>query len=436
VIVDAAWLARSAGGVLAAGDPRAIAPGEICVDTRLLEPGDVFVALPGTRSHGDAHIDEAIRRGAAGVIATAAALRRCSPGLIRIAVTDSRAALRNLARARRREFTGPAIAVTGSIGKTTTVAILEALLAAGRPTHATRGGFNTHLGVAATIAGLPPRARALVVELSMQSAGHIAAKAALMRPTAAVITNIAPVHLETTGSLAQIARNKAELLTALSPGDLCVVPSRAPELEPHLRSDLRVVRHGPGGDVTLRRYAGSIAEIEHAGGCVAVATSLSQAHNLDNLVAAVALLAGLGLPVPREVDARLPPLRWQPARLGELELVLDCFNSSPDALTAALEAFAGEPATRRVAVLGTFAELGPATRGHHRRAGVIAARLGVEIMIAVGEDAGQLLERYSGEGYAVRTPEQARDLLATVGRPGDRILVKGARGAQLERIAA
>ncbi len=436
MITDAAWLARAAGGRLLLGDPRAVAPGEVCVDTRLLNAGDVFLALPGSRTHGGAHIRDALDRGAAGVIADLARLDGVPDAVIGIAVEDPRAALDGLARARRREFAGPAIGVTGSIGKTTTVAILQALLASSRPTHATHGGFNTHLGVAATIAGLPAGAQALVVELSMQSAGHIAAKAALMLPTAAVITNIAPVHLETAGTLAQIARNKAELLASLAPGDLCVVPTRAPELEPHLRSDLRAIRHGPGGDVSLRRYANPIAEVTHPGGRARIATSLAQRHNLDNLVAAVALLVGLGLPVPSEVDARLPPLRWQTVRRGELELVLDCFNSSPDALIAALEAFAGEPASRRLAVVGTFAELGAATRRHHRNAGAAAAALGVDVMIAVGDGAGELLERYSGESYAVGTPEEARDLLATVGRPGDRVLVKGARVAELERIAA
>ena len=196
-----------------------------------------------------------------------------------------------------------------------------------------------------------------------------------MRPTAAVITNIAPVHLETAGSLAQIARNKAELLDLARPRR--PVRGAGPGPRARARTCARTcasIRHGPGGDVSLRALRQTRSPRSNAsGGRRRSPRRCRSAHNLDNLVAAVALLVGLGLPVPSEVDARLPPLRWQTVRLGELELVLDCFNSSPDALIAALEAFAGEPASRRLAVLGTFAELGAATRRHHRSAGAAAA---------------------------------------------------------------
>lgn len=433
---DATWLATVANGRLISRGRRAVARGQVCVDSRLLRSGDVFVALPGSRTHGREFIADAIKRGADGVIAEASQLEQAGRVAVAVAVEDPREALRSIARARRQEFAGHAIAITGSSGKTTTTEMVASLLNPLLAVHATRDGFNTHLGVAATIAGLPDRARALVVELSMQARGHIAEKAALLKPTAAVITNIAPVHLQTAGSLADVARNKAELLAALPPGAPCIVPAEEPLLEPYLRNDLMTIRHGRGGDFQLLSVVDGVASIDCAGTTIAVRLGFSQPHNLGNLVAAVALVSALGMRLPREPDIGLPPLRWQLGRLGKAEIVLDCFNNSPQALRAALEAFASEPARRRLVVLGAFEELGREARRYHRTAGAEAARLGIDAIIAVADAARQYLDGYPGESYLVDTPEQARVLLGRIARDGDRVLVKGARRTQLEKIAA
>ena len=205
---DTAWLTAAAKGRLLSGDLGAVPRGEVCVDTRLLHRGDVFLALPGTQVDGRAFIADAVGLGADGVIAQAEQLVRLGPGAIAIAVDDPLHALWSIARAQRREFHGHAIAVTGSSGKTSTTAIVASLLASATPTHATRDGFNTHQGVAATLARLPDGMGALVLELAMQARGQIAEKAALLRPTAALITNIGPVHLETAGSLAMSPATK------------------------------------------------------------------------------------------------------------------------------------------------------------------------------------------------------------------------------------
>ena len=433
---DTAWLTAAAKGRLLSGDLGAVPRGEVCVDTRLLHRGDVFLALPGTQVDGRAFIADAVGLGADGVIAQAEQLVRLGPGAIAIAVDDPLHALWSIARAQRREFHGHAIAVTGSSGKTSTTAIVASLLASATPTHATRDGFNTHQGVAATLARLPDGMGALVLELAMQARGQIAEKAALLRPTAALITNIGPVHLETAGSLADVARNKAEVIAALPARATCVVPAGERLLEPYLRSDLRVVRHGPGGDVFLRNFTAGVAEIDCGGELLTIETEFSQPHNLTNLIASVALTEALGIRTPSRLAVKAPPLRWQRASIGEIELVLDCFNNSPGALRAALEAFAAEPARRRFAVLGGFGELGEATAAYHRAAGAQAARFGIDAMIVVGRPAREYLAGYGGESYAVQTPEQARSLVCALAHPGDRVLVKGSRHAQLERILA
>lgn len=433
---DATWLAAAANGRLISRDAKAVARGQVCVDTRLLRGGDVFVALPGSRTHGREFIADAIELGADAIIAEESQLEGTEGAKIAVAVEDPRDALRSIAQVKRQEFDGHVIAITGSCGKTSTTEMVASLLNPLVATHATRDGFNTHLGVAATIAGLPDRRRALVVELSMQARGHIAEKAALLKPTAGVITNIAPVHLDSTGSLAEVANNKAELLAALPRGAPCVVPAEEPLLARYLRDDLTTISHGPGGDVRLLSFVEGVASIDCAGETITIRSGFSQAHNLCNLVAAVALLTGLGMRPPRELEIGLPPLRWQLMRLGDVELVLDCFNSSPHALHAALEAFTSEPASRRLVVLGAFEELGPTARQYHYAAGAEAARLGIDIIIAVEDAAREFLHGYAGESYSVDTPEEARALLGRIARRGDRVLVKGARRAELEKIAA
>lgn len=444
--LDAEQLATAAGGVLRSEDASARARGQLCVDTRLLAPGDVFLALPGSRTDGSRFIADALSKGADGVIATAADLPRppaSDASQISIAVDDPLRALNALARAHRRSLAGHVIGVTGSVGKTSTVEMLAAALRTSLPTHATHRGFNTHRGVAATIAGAPEDCEALVVELSMQARGHIAEKAALLEPTAALVTNIAPVHLQTAGTIAEIARNKAELIEQLPAGAPCVLPADEPLLEPYVRPDLVTLRHGPGGDVSLRAFTDGVAEIDCGDSVARVSSGLPQPHNLRNLVAAVAMLHALGLPAPSELELTLSPLRWQRVWLGGIELILDCENSNPMALRAALASFASEPAGRRLAVLGELAELGDATPRFHCQAGALAARLGIDVMIVVGAGSPEYLRGYReapvngsrGEAHAVETPEEARALLEAIGRPGDRALVKGSRTAELERIA-
>ncbi len=166
-----------------------------------------------------------------------------------------------------------------------------------------------------------------------------------------------------------------------------------------------------------------------------VRTAASQPHNLRNVAATVALLRALGAPVPDEITAPLPPFRWQPGRIGEVELVLDCANSSPPALAAALASFAAEPAAgRRIAVLGLMADLGDAARPLHREAGEQARELGIDVLVAVGDAALGYLDGFGPGGRAVADPRAARRLLEAEGRPGDRALVKASRAAALTTI--
>ena len=405
----------------------------ISTDTRRLRPGDVFLALHGQRYDGAAFIPEAVARGAAGIVARPQDLDglELPAGLAVVAVDDPRAALIELARARRDELTGTVVGVTGSMGKTTTCGLIADALGA----HATEDGRNTHEGVAATMAGAPPGGGTIVVELGMRARGQIAWQAELVRPTMGLITGIGAAHVGLLGSVEGVAAAKAELIAALPAGGTLVVPAREPLLDRFLRDDLSTVTHGPGGDVEAIGVEGDVAVLRVGRETVRVRTRATQPHNLANVAAAVALLRAAGAPVPDELRAPLPPFRWQPGRIGEVELVLDCANSSPPALEAALRSFAAEPAAgRRIAVLGLMADLGEHSDALHRAAGEQARRLGIDELVAVGGGAAGYLDGFGSAGRTVADPRAARRLLADEGRPGDRALVKASRAAALTTI--
>ncbi len=435
---QAGWIAGATGGTLITTDPLAIAAGDVCTDTRLLAPGDVYLALPGEQVEGGRFVGDALERGAGGVIAAPAFLEGVDTGTaFAVAVQDPQAALRELAHAWRVELDCRfAIGVTGAAGKTTTKDLLTAMLRPLMPVHSTRHGFNTHQGVAATLAAAPVGTRALVVEVAMRRRGDIATKAAMLRPTAGLITNVGPEHLETAGTVADVARNKAELLEALPPGAPCVIPAEEPLLERHVRSDLRTVRHGDGGDVFLKSFRDGIAEMDCRGETLRLHAGLDQPHNLENVVAATAMAWALGIRPQGRLDASFTPLRWQLERIGAVEVILDCAKTSPLALRRALETFAAEPAEgRRIAVLGELPELGEHAAFYHAEAGRQLRRV-VDVLITVGEPARAFLTGYAGEHYAVASPAEARALLYAMGAQGDRALVKGRQRDKLERILA
>lgn len=432
-----ARVATTVGGTVAGGHPNAVLDGRLSVDTRLLEPGALFLGLPGEHVDGGGFLRDALRAGAAGLIALPEHLDALDPSTPAVAVEDPHAALRSYARAWRDQLDCEAIGVTGAAGKTTTTDILAALLRRRTRVHATRHGFNTTQGVAATVAGARRDVEALVVEVAMHRRGDIATGAGLLAPTAAIVTNIGPEHLETAGTVADVARNKAELIAALPPGAPCVVPAGEPLLEPHLRADLRTVTHGEGGDVSLHSLRDGVAVIDCAGERVTLELDYSQPHRLRDTVAAVALARALGHVPDGRLHVEFSPLRWQPASLGEVELVLDCAKTSPLALASALADFAAEPASgRRIAVLGPFPDLGAEGPRYHHEAGALAARLGFDLLIAVGAGAEGFLSGFAGPARVVADPAEARALLIELGRPGDRALVKGPQRGALERIVA
>jgi UDP-N-acetylmuramoyl-tripeptide--D-alanyl-D-alanine ligase len=239
------------------------------------------------------------------------------------------------------------------------------------------------------------------------------------------------------GTGERVAAAKAELIRDLPSGAACVVPASEPLLGSHLREDLDTWTFGPGGHVQLLAMEGPRAEIEARGERIELDLPYREPYNLLNTLAAVAAARALGLRIGGEVEVQFSSLRGEIVELpGGVVVVNDCYNANPMSMRAALDHLAESPAERRIAVLGTMAELGEGSVGYHREIGERAAAVGIDVLVTVGDAALAYADDFDGETHPVATPEEAGALLEEVARPGDRVLVKGSRSVGLERVLA
>jgi UDP-N-acetylmuramoyl-tripeptide--D-alanyl-D-alanine ligase len=447
---SAGRVAAAAGGELAAGDPERAGPERAAIDSRVVEPGDLFVGLPGAAADGGAFAAAALEAGAWGAIvgrehrdpalaATEESVGHsaCTNAAV-IVVDEPLVALHGLAREWRRELGARVFAVTGSTGKTSTKDILAALLRPRLKVHASRENWNTEIGLPLTILEAGRGTEALVLEMAMRGEGQIAELVAIAEPDVGVIVNVGPVHLELLGTVERVAAAKAELIRDLRTGAACVVPASEPLLERHLRNtELDTWTFGPGGAVRLLSFDDGHAEIEARDETIELELGYSEPFNLLNTLAAVAAARALDVPVGGAVGVRFSSLRGEVVELaGGVTVVNDCYNANPMSMRAALDHLGASSAARRIAVLGSMAELGADSVAYHREIGAHAAALGIDVLVPVGEEALAYTDSFPGETHPVDSPEEAGALLEELARPGDRVLIKGSRSVGLERVLA
>jgi UDP-N-acetylmuramoyl-tripeptide--D-alanyl-D-alanine ligase len=439
---NAERIAREAGAELVRGADEG--PARVVIDSRALEPGDLFVALPGERVDGGRFAADALRAGAWGVLAAPGWARDAAGanGGAVLAANHPAAALGDLARAWRRELGADVIAVTGSVGKTSTKDVTAALIAPHRSVVASRENFNTEIGLPLELLAAPPDTEVLVLELAMRGFGQIAQLTAICEPDVGVITNIGPVHLQQMGSLEGVARAKAELLVGMRDGAVAVIPVDEPLLDPYLRPELDVVTFGPGGDVDYAGVALGDAgperyQVRARDDGFSLELPYDSRHNLRNTLAAVAAAQAVGVRPEGRVDVRFGALRGERLALpGGGAVINDCYNANPLSMRAALDELAmQDPAGRRVAVLGDMLELGTDERRHHEEIGAYAAASEVELLVAVGPRSTAMLDTFGGEARAVPDAAAAAELVPDLVRSGDVVLVKASRGVGLEVVA-
>ena len=443
-------LVRLTGGRLLARSERRVVGA--AVDSRLVAPGQLFVALPGERTDGHLHIDDAIGRGAAAVIVTRGVEDPAAFGdLTIIRVADGLAALGAVAAGWRQRFDPLVVGITGSIAKTSTKEAVATVLGGSMRTLKTEGNQNNEVGLPLTLLRLGPDDEAAVLEMGMYVTGEIADLAAMARPSIGVVTAVQAVHLSRIGTLEAVERAKGELLEALPPNGTAVLNADDPIVTTmDRRTVAHVVRYGfddaadvRAGDLISGGTDGMSFRLRTpAGERRSVAIPALGRLSVHNAAAA----AAVGLAADLELDAIVTalaggwgaPHRIELVRLRGVTVIDDSYNASPGSVTAALELLAGLPG-RRVAVLGEMLELGDAHEEGHRAVGDAAGAI-VDLLIVVGSGAGGIAAGAidagldAGRIHLVLDAEAALDAIRPRLRDGDSVLVKASRGIELDRV--
>ena len=446
--ITASEVLKACGGEVLSGDLGTKITG-VSTDTRTLKPGDLFFALTGESSDGHKFLADAFARGASGVVVS----RKVETNRLAIRVGDTLTALGDLAAYYRAKFAPTVVAVTGSVGKTTTKEMIAAVAAAKGQVLKNAGNFNNEIGLPLTLFELARKHRTAVVEMAMRGPGQIAYLARIARPSIGVITNIHMAHIELLGSIDAIAAAKGELLDFL-PADGAAILNADDAYFDYLssRSKARVISFGESARADVRATSAGLDSkgccsfrVTTPSGCFDVRVPVPGEHNIKDALAAIAVGEVLDIPheAMREALAKfVPPEKRSnviPARRGFV-IIDDTYNAGPASMHSALKTLAMMEGGRKIAVLGDMLELGEHAVESHVELGRAATQAGIDVLIVVGRLAKLISRAAIDAGMPVESVwefddshEAAREVPGKV-RERDVVLVKGSRAMRMERI--
>ncbi len=409
------------------------------IDSRTIQPGDLFFALRGPNHDGHEHIDEVFQKGAIAVVADRDVE---SEGLV-LQVEDSLDALQQIAKRAREMWGGSVIGVTGSAGKTTTKDVIAEMLAGQMKTAKTEGNLNNQFGLPLSLLRVDENARAAVIEMGMNHPGEIRDLSAIAKPDVGVVTNVGHAHIEAFESIEGIAAAKRELIEALPASGTAVLNADDPRVKAMARG--KTILYGLSADAHVRGedVEESVGGVRFRVGATHFATALSGRHSVSNILAGLAVAQVYGVEPSQLVETvrNLRPGKMRGERFEHRGIVVfnDCYNSNPDAVRAMLDVLRDTPARRRIAVLGEMLELGRWAEPLHREVGNYAARQGIDVLVGIRGaawslvDAAKLAGLSAGAALFFDDPADAGRAVRTIAQPGDAILFKGSRGVHVER---
>ncbi|MGV9859320.1 UDP-N-acetylmuramoyl-tripeptide--D-alanyl-D-alanine ligase [Gordonia sp. NPDC003425] len=432
--VQVSEIAEAVGGQLVGAD---VMVDGASIDSRSIRPGQLFVPIVAARDGHD-FIETACADGATAYLTSRAPIE--SVDAAAVVVDDTAVALADLGRLARRRLPERVVGVTGSVGKTSTKDLLAGLLSTTYRTAASEKSFNNELGLPLTLFNAPDDTEAVVVEMGARGVGHIALLCSIARPTVGIITRVEGVHLELFGSIDAVARAKGELVEALPADGVAVLNADHPLVAAMAeRTSAQVITYGltpaadvSAADITLDDELRASFRLYTPWGSTDIRLAARGEHQVPNALAAAAAAGALGVPVESMpaglLGAALSGLRMELSTTASGVTVLnDAYNANPTSMSAALTSLAALAGHRRVAVLGTMAELGDDSAEQHAAIAGRARDLGIEV-IAVDEP------HYGPSARHVPDIDSAVAALADLGE-GDAVLVKGSRVAALERVA-
>jgi UDP-N-acetylmuramoyl-tripeptide--D-alanyl-D-alanine ligase len=448
--IKAAKISRAIGAEFLQGNPENLYEG-ISIDSRQIKSGQLFFAMRGKNYDAHDYAVQAVSSGASGLV-----LERVVPdlpsGVDVFLVPDTLAALQSLARYNRSAFNIPVIAVTGSVGKTTTKDLMAVVLSVKFNTLKTTGNQNNEIGLPLTLLNLNESHEALVVEMAMRGPGEIDFLCGLALPNAAIITNIGEAHLGLLGSVENIAQAKGELLEHIPVSGFAVLNAQSPFIfKQAARCRGKVIFFGAASNLDI--YArdirisgeGSAFTVEAGGRSFNIFLPLPGAHNVLNALSVIGAALELGF-TAGEITEGLARITLSGSRLEIIDLkditvINDTYNANPSSVKAALEALAEvAEGKRKIAVLGDMLELGEKADSFHNQLGESIASTGVDYLITVGGLARQMALGAMNNGMAgshvfiCDSNAEGFGKLKELLLAGDVVLVKGSRGMRMEEI--
>jgi UDP-N-acetylmuramoyl-tripeptide--D-alanyl-D-alanine ligase len=459
--MTALWSEAELTGALRAppSAPLARAAGGVSIDTRTLEAGDLFFAIKGDTRDGHDYVTPAFEAGAAAaVVDSERAPSLAAHGPV-FAVSDTLTALERLGVAARARAKARIVAVTGSVGKTTTKEMLRAMLSECGAAHASAASYNNHWGVPLTLARMPARADFAVFEIGMNHAGEIAPLARMVRPHAALVTTIAPVHIEYLGSIEAIADAKAEVFQGLEGGGSAALNRDAPQFERLARAaaarGVRVLSFGSGGECDARLIdvaaidGGSRVRASVLGRTMRFDLGAPGVHMAQNALGALLAAAALGADVETCAGAlaSFSPQKGRGERFlivtprGCATIIDESYNANPASMRAALALLgAAEPGPtgRRIAVIGDMLELGPRGAAMHAELAADLRANKVDLLFGAGPLTRALFDAAPPSmraAWAERSSELTADV-ANALRRGDVAMIKGSNGSRMGPLVA
>jgi UDP-N-acetylmuramoyl-tripeptide--D-alanyl-D-alanine ligase len=448
---------KATGGELLANGNEQIFPG-ISTDSRTLCPGELFVALAGENFDGHQFVEEAANKGAAGLVVALDNEETLDTKTLHIpviGVSDTLRAFGDLASYWRSLHPIPVVAITGSNGKTTTKEMVAAILSRTLKVLKNHGTFNNLVGVPLTLLELDNTYEAAVVEMGMNQPGEIERLTEIVQPNLGLVTNIQSAHLEGMGDLDSIQRAKGALFAGMSATGTIVVNQDDPRVSTEAASfpgrQVRFSSKGDPAEVRLERVlgvngSGSHFRLKLAEEPLEIRLPVIGLHHIKNAVAAAAVAWTLNLP-PSTIGAALDNFQPVDKRMevvtlpGDIHLINDTYNANPGSMAAALETLMQVKLQGKAfAILGDMLEMGKESSSLHRQVGRIAAKEGVDHLLAMGKQASHLLAGAAEAGMAREQLTEGGDhveiatLVHGLLAAGDWVLVKGSRGMQMEKV--
>lgn len=436
---------RACNGTLLKGDRKQYITGA-CIDSRILEKGELFAAVRGENTDGHRFVGQVSAKGASAVLIsdeTYADDAECAV----ILCEDTTKALQDIAEHYRNMMDIRIIGVTGSVGKTSTADLVKAVCSVKYRTAKTKGNFNNHLGLPITLLSFDPDTQIGVLEMGMDKPGEIDFLADLARPDIGIITNVGIAHIETLGTRENIFRAKMEITDFFGPDNVLVVNGNDEYLSQLCDTPYRLDKVGSNGgcryylyDIEDRGEGGIEFTFEYDEKTVRVSLPVYGRHNAMN--ASLAIAAGIELGIdPLDAAEGLAKTKLTDKRLSikgrnGIKIIDDSYNASPESMKAALDVLAATKGLRKIAVLGDMFELGSLTEESHLEVGEYAASKDIDILVAIGKEAFGIAKGAKGLGdVRYFTDKEAfypvmEDLICS----GDVVLVKGSNGMHMDRI--